>query len=120
MTAMGELRARKLRRRRWHGPVAFAYAPEAEANVVHGAGARRAASRNPRAPGSPQRRYRRVLRGGPLLASLRGVRSLVVYYPRTGTVRNVVAGVIARAMGADLEESVDTAPCDGVLGFHQQ
>lgn len=44
------------------------------------------------------------------------MRTLVVYYSRTGTTRDV-AGAIARAMNADLEEIVDTRGRGGLLGF---
>lgn len=43
-------------------------------------------------------------------------RILVVYYSRSGTTGKV-AGTIASALGADLEEIVDTAERNGVMGY---
>ena len=44
------------------------------------------------------------------------MRTLVVYYSRSGTTRDV-AHAIARAMGAEVEEIVDTTPRSGPFGY---
>jgi flavodoxin len=44
------------------------------------------------------------------------MRTLVVYYSRTGTTR-AVALAIAQALGADVEEIVDRTPRSGIVGY---
>jgi flavodoxin len=46
----------------------------------------------------------------------RVMRTLVVYYSRTGTTREL-ATAIAQALGADVEEIVDPTPRAGLLGY---
>lgn len=44
------------------------------------------------------------------------MKTLVVYYSRTGTTRQI-AQAVATALGADLEELIDTKNRSGMLGF---
>ncbi len=46
------------------------------------------------------------------------MRTLVVYYSRSGTTR-ALAGALSRALDADVEEIVDETPRDGVAGYAQ-